>query len=124
MAERPLQVTFRFEGMSAIQCLLCGHTSHNRTDVKQRYCGHCNVYHDDFLLFQKHGFHTLRKLKDGRVVGIAEHGLWPAIYVLSPAHMGGDRWIYDSEEEAVAAITTWDHGIDPPGKFRKAKIDL
>lgn len=31
----------------AITCLLCGLTSYHPDDVKNRYCGHCHIFHDD-----------------------------------------------------------------------------
>lgn len=31
----------------AIRCHFCGQTSHNPTDVAQRYCGQCKVFHED-----------------------------------------------------------------------------
>jgi hypothetical protein len=31
----------------AITCHRCGHTSYNPTDVAQRYCGHCTLFHED-----------------------------------------------------------------------------
>ena len=31
---------------SSITCLGCGMTSHNPTDVAERYCGHCHVFHE------------------------------------------------------------------------------
>lgn len=34
------------EGQS-IHCLLCGTTSHNPNDVRERYCGFCHRFHDD-----------------------------------------------------------------------------
>jgi hypothetical protein len=30
----------------AITCRRCGLTSHNRNDVANRYCGHCNKFHE------------------------------------------------------------------------------
>lgn len=42
------ELTYRLvdEG-SAIQCLVCGRTSHNTNDVAYRYCGFCHRFHDD-----------------------------------------------------------------------------
>lgn len=31
----------------AIHCLTCGRVSHNKNDVKHRYCAHCHKYHED-----------------------------------------------------------------------------
>jgi hypothetical protein len=31
----------------AITCGKCGLTSHNLHDVRHRFCGKCNLYHDD-----------------------------------------------------------------------------
>jgi len=31
----------------AIKCLTCGMTSWSPSDVKFRYCGNCEVFHDD-----------------------------------------------------------------------------
>lgn len=31
----------------AITCLLCGRTSHNPIDVRERYCGNCHRFHED-----------------------------------------------------------------------------
>ncbi len=33
--------------MVSITCLLCGMTSFNPTDVAQKYCGNCDVFHED-----------------------------------------------------------------------------
>ena len=30
-----------------ITCHLCGRTSANPTDIRERYCGHCHVYHNE-----------------------------------------------------------------------------
>ena len=37
------------EGGKAIKCSTCGLTSWYSDDVKHRYCGKCNVFHDDPL---------------------------------------------------------------------------
>jgi hypothetical protein len=34
------------DGGRAIRCRHCGLTSHNPTDVAERYCGHCHLFHD------------------------------------------------------------------------------
>jgi hypothetical protein len=34
----------------SITCLVCGHTSHNPNDVRERYCGHCRSFLDDRIL--------------------------------------------------------------------------
>jgi hypothetical protein len=31
----------------SITCGQCGATSHNLTDVAQRYCGSCHIFHED-----------------------------------------------------------------------------
>lgn len=31
----------------AIKCLVCGAVSYNQGDIKNRYCGRCNRFHDD-----------------------------------------------------------------------------
>jgi ribosomal protein L37E len=40
--------TIADDGQS-ITCHACGRTSHNPNDVKERYCGHCNVFHENPL---------------------------------------------------------------------------
>lgn len=30
-----------------ITCLRCGKISHNANDVREHYCGHCHIFHDD-----------------------------------------------------------------------------
>lgn len=35
------------EDGSSITCLKCGLTSFNSFDVKEKYCGHCSVFHDE-----------------------------------------------------------------------------
>jgi 1,4-alpha-glucan branching enzyme len=35
-----------------ITCLACGATSSNRTDIAERYCGRCHVFHEE--LHQEH----------------------------------------------------------------------
>jgi hypothetical protein len=35
------------DGHRSITCLVCGWTSHNPNDVRERYCGHCHAFHDD-----------------------------------------------------------------------------
>lgn len=43
-----MDTTFKLvDGGRAIQCLNCGTTSHNPTDVVQRYCGFCHRFHDE-----------------------------------------------------------------------------
>lgn len=32
----------------AIKCLLCNRISHNPNDIRQRYCGNCHTFHDNF----------------------------------------------------------------------------
>lgn len=34
------------QGGAAIECLLCGTTSHSPDDVNKRYCGRCHLFHD------------------------------------------------------------------------------
>lgn len=34
------------EDGAGIQCLICGRTSHNPTDVEQRYYGYCHRWHE------------------------------------------------------------------------------
>ncbi len=34
-------------GETGIKCLYCLMTSWNPTDVAQRYCGYCQLFHDD-----------------------------------------------------------------------------
>lgn len=29
-----------------IQCSICGLISYNENDVRERYCGHCHIFHD------------------------------------------------------------------------------
>jgi ribosomal protein L37E len=38
----------------AITCGQCGLTSHNLHDVRHRYCGKCNIYHDDAAAAAEH----------------------------------------------------------------------
>jgi len=52
-----MEVTFEIShfhdamgGHQAIKCLVCGRTSHNATDVRERYCGNCHEFHDDRAL--------------------------------------------------------------------------
>jgi hypothetical protein len=33
--------------MKSIVCPRCGRRSYNVNDIRQRYCGHCHMYHDD-----------------------------------------------------------------------------
>ena len=33
----------------SITCLCCGKTSYNETDIRERFCGWCNVFHEDAL---------------------------------------------------------------------------
>jgi hypothetical protein len=32
---------------NSITCHTCGRTSANPNDIRERYCGHCHVFHDD-----------------------------------------------------------------------------
>jgi hypothetical protein len=50
--------TISKDGQS-ITCLICGMTSYNPNDVRERYCGNC------------HGFHDVKK---GSCVALDEHG--------------------------------------------------
>lgn len=36
-----------------ILCLRCGLRSYNPNDVKQRYCGHCHIFHDDLEIYNR-----------------------------------------------------------------------
>ncbi len=41
-------MTYRIvENGTAIQCLICGLTSHNPNDVREHYCGNCHIFHDE-----------------------------------------------------------------------------
>jgi len=31
----------------SITCKVCGLVSYNKNDVEMKFCGHCNVFHDD-----------------------------------------------------------------------------
>lgn len=31
----------------SIICLICGHESYNRSDINERYCGYCKMFHAD-----------------------------------------------------------------------------
>jgi hypothetical protein len=42
-----VDVAFETETLRGIRCLRCGRTSWNRSDVEERYCGFCNLYHYD-----------------------------------------------------------------------------
>jgi hypothetical protein len=33
--------------MKSIVCPRCGRRSYNVNDIRQRYCGHCHMHHDD-----------------------------------------------------------------------------
>ena len=43
--ERLMGYTISANGKS-ITCKRCGFVSHNWNDVKNRYCGHCHIFHD------------------------------------------------------------------------------
>ena len=32
---------------ASITCFVCGFTSHNQNDVKEKYCGYCKTFHND-----------------------------------------------------------------------------
>lgn len=34
-----------YDGL-AILCLVCGLISYNPNDVKEKYCGHCHIFHE------------------------------------------------------------------------------
>jgi hypothetical protein len=34
-------------GATSITCFTCGRTSYHPDDVRQRFCGHCHVFHED-----------------------------------------------------------------------------
>ena len=40
-------------GKSSITCPVCGYTSYNPNDVKNRYCGNCHVFIDDAVKWSK-----------------------------------------------------------------------
>ena len=39
---------FGVEGQDAILCSVCGKTSYQPEDIRQRYCGHCQAFHDQW----------------------------------------------------------------------------
>jgi hypothetical protein len=41
------------EGGKAIKCLRCEMTSWHPEDVRHRYCGNCNVFHEDLMLQER-----------------------------------------------------------------------
>lgn len=42
-----------------ITCPRCGRTSYNPNDERERYCGHCHLFHDDITLGERLGLYTL-----------------------------------------------------------------
>lgn len=42
----PEKTYLLLEDGAAIQCIVCGRTSHHPMDVKERYCGHCKRWHE------------------------------------------------------------------------------
>ena len=46
----------------AIKCLLCGRTSWHPKDVEHRYCGNCEVFHDDLAAARRLARDRQRKL--------------------------------------------------------------
>ena len=42
----------------SITCLTCGLTSFNAADIAQKYCGHCELFHDQLLQIQP-GLYTV-----------------------------------------------------------------
>lgn len=34
----------------SITCLGCGFTSFHPKDIENHYCGHCHIWHDDYVL--------------------------------------------------------------------------
>lgn len=46
----PLTYRFVTHGSArGIMCLVCGMTSWHQRDVQERYCVHCNVFHEDLM---------------------------------------------------------------------------
>jgi len=39
----------RIDGKQAIQCERCLHVSYSSGDIANRYCRHCDVFHDDIV---------------------------------------------------------------------------
>lgn len=47
MNETEIKTYVISEDGRSIQCLGCGFTSYHPMDVKEKYCGHCHVFHED-----------------------------------------------------------------------------
>lgn len=49
LADDPRSYDISDDG-SSITCRLCQMTSHNATDVTKKYCGNCNIFHEEIML--------------------------------------------------------------------------
>jgi hypothetical protein len=50
LAGEPLSAPVGGPAQVGIRCLVCGLTSWNPHDVRERYCGHCHRFHEDAWL--------------------------------------------------------------------------
>lgn len=100
--------TFRIgDGGRSILCLHCGTTSHSKTDVDNRYCGHCHVYHDDIWPPARHWWITAGREKPfGRIKDMdavmayklgQKHGAMMKRELL--------KWHHEKQEHGLAGMT-------------------
>jgi len=88
---------------ASITCKHCGRTSYNPGDIENRYCGHCNVFHDDEPYIgpdaqQCAGVMAIlhREGRPNDAMQIAQRfGLW------DPSKLDPDAPFYESVEAAI-----------------------
>ncbi len=40
------------KGQDAIKCLICDMVSYNENDIREKYCGNCNQFHN-IMMYQR-----------------------------------------------------------------------
>lgn len=53
-------------GQQGIKCLVCGMTSYNPTDISEKFCGHCNDYHEFPFLDERKNMNYIKNEKPGK----------------------------------------------------------
>ena len=68
--------------------------------------------------FSGDGYHMLKKLNDGRLIGTAQMLFTAGLFVGIDEHGNyEERYCYPSLEEAEIALKWWDGAGDPPGMW-------
>jgi hypothetical protein len=55
-------------------CRLCGKTSHNKMDARNKFCGNCHVFHEDIIVAYKLVTRNDDRIDEADLVGHFDDG--------------------------------------------------